>query len=210
MNKWIFMLPLMAVFAGCQKEIKVACVGDSITESACINNEATGGYPALLDSMLGDGYSVLNAGRGWATVSKCGDVPYWSRNEFHNVFAYQPDIIVIKLGTNDSKAKNWNTETFPVNLQALIDTFKQMPSHPKIYLCYPAKSYALHSDIRDSVIANGIIPAIQKVAEANKIQVIDLHSLLSNHPEVFADSIHPNNVGYRMIAEEVTKYIKKK
>lgn len=210
MKKLLYIIPIVALvlaFVGKKDEVKVACVGDSITEGAWIANEAADGYPSVLEKMLGNQYKVLNAGRGWATVSKMGDVPYWSRNEFHNVFAFQPDIIVIKLGTNDSKPRNWNSETFPKDLQALIDTFSTIPSHPKIILCYPAKSYARHSDIRDSVITSGIIPAIDKIAKANHLPVVDLHTALSNHPELYADSIHPREGGARIIATEIAKEI---
>jgi acyl-CoA thioesterase I len=212
MIKLLYIIPIAALtiaFIGKKDETKIACVGDSITEGAWIANEAADGYPSVLEKMLGNHYKVLNAGRGWATVSKMGDVPYWSRNEFHNVFAFRPDIIVIKLGTNDSKPRNWNAETFPKDLQALIDTFMSIPSHPEIILCYPAKSYARYSDIRDSVITSEIIPAIDKIAKVNHLPVVDLHTALSNHSELYADSIHPREGGARIIATEIAKEILK-
>jgi alpha-L-fucosidase 2 len=207
MKKILFLIPVLAIFFSCRETVRVACVGDSITEGACIANEATNSYPSQLQNILGSRYIVLNAGRGWATVNKKGDVPYWTRNEFHNVFAFKPNIVVIKLGTNDSKPNNWNAVEFQKSLQALIDTFKTMPSPPDLLLCLPSKAYAQNSDIRDTVIVSGIIPCIQKVASENKIQVVDLHTALSNKKELFPDGIHPNEAGYRIIAEEVAKEV---
>lgn len=207
MKKLILFLPALAILISCNQTVRVACIGDSITEGACIGNEAVNSYPSQLQQILGNKYDVLNAGRGWATMTKKGDVPYWTRNEFHNVFAFKPNIVVIKLGTNDSKPRNWNAVDFAQGLQNMIDTLKTLPSPPSILLCLPAKAYAHYSDIRDTIIVSGIIPCITRIANENKLQVVDLHTALSNKPELFPDSIHPNEKGYRIIAEEVAKEV---
>ena len=59
---------------GFKEPIRVACVGDSITEGA----GASGGnsYPSQLGKMLGEKWTVGNFGVSGTTMLKKGDSPY--------------------------------------------------------------------------------------------------------------------------------------
>lgn len=189
-------------------EIRIACIGDSITEGAGIHWQSRKSYPVQLDSILSKGYNVLNCGRSGATLLKKSNLPYWVCNEFYNVFAFEPNIIVIKLGTNDSKPFNWNEEAYLTDLQAMVDTLKTIPTRPEIYLCLPAPAFNHAWGISDSVIVAGVIPSIQKVAQNNNLTVIDLYTPLKEHVGFFPDSIHPNEEGARVMAEVVAGKIR--
>lgn len=190
-------------------EIKIACVGNSITEGAGIKWESRFGYPVILDSILGEGYSVLNCGRSATTMLKKGNFPYWTTNEFSNVFAFQPDIIVMKLGTNDTKPEHWNATDFKKDYQAMIDTFKTMPTNPKIFICLPVPVFEDKWGINDSTLQAGVLPAIHSIANANNLPVIDLFYAMNDHPQYFADGIHPDEKGAMVMAEAVGKVILK-
>jgi alpha-L-fucosidase 2 len=201
---------VFGVLASCShpvSEIKIACVGNSITEGAGIEKQSNYSYPVFLDNILGAGYSVLNCGRSAATMLKNGNLPYWYTNEFSNVFAFQPDMIVIKLGTNDTKLSNWNQGNFMKDYQAMIDTFQTIPTKPKIFICLPVPVYEDKWTINDSTLQAGVLPAIRGVARANNLPLIDLFSALSNHPEYFPDGIHPDEKGAKLMAETVAKTI---
>ena len=207
-----FLLILVVVFASfvvARREIKIACVGDSITEGATIRWQSKSSYPVRLDSILGKHYTVLNCGRSAATMLKKGDLPYWICNEFSNVFAFQPDIIVIKLGTNDTKPQNWNAENFKNDCQAMLDTFRTIPTKPKIFVCLPVPVYKTMWGINDSTLQKGVIPILQNLAKANNAEIIDLYTPLSNHAEFFPDKIHPNEAGAKLMAEVIAQAIKK-
>jgi acyl-CoA thioesterase-1 len=191
------------------KEVKVACVGDSITEGAGIFWKSKDSYPIVLDKLLPENYSVLNCGKSAATILRDSDKPYWTCLEYSNIFAFRPDVIIIKLGTNDSKTQNWNEEEFYIDYQALIDTFKTIPGDPEIYLCSPVPAYNGAWNIRDSVILNGIIPAVRKIAERNALTLIDLYPVLDGAPELFPDGIHPNEEGAAIMAKTIAPYILK-
>ena len=210
MYKTAFLFAAILIVSSCseKKEVKIACIGDSITEGARIYWQSKNSYPVQLDSILGPGYSVLNAGRSGATLLKESNLPYWICNEFSNVFAYEPDIIVIKLGTDDSKPFNWNEDNFLKDLQSMVDTMNSIPGKPEIYLCLPAPAFNHAWGINDSVIVNGVIPAIEKIAELNTLQIIDLYKPLIDHVEFFPDSIHPNEEGAVTIANLVAKNLK--
>jgi alpha-L-fucosidase 2 len=142
-------------------------------------------------------------------MNRNGDFPYWTAKEFSNVFAALPDIIVIKLGTNDTKPENWNAVDFMNSFQAMIDTFNTIASKPKIFLCYPVPVYEIRWGINDSTIVAGVFPAIDKLAVRNSLSVIDLYHGLQNQIVNFPDGIHPNEQGAvniaRLIADELLK-----
>src|SRR4051812_7771397 len=87
-------------------KIKVACVGDSITFGAGIKDRDKNSYPAQLQGLLGSGYEVKNFGVSGATLLKEGDKPYWKEKAFEAAKKFEPNIVIIKLGTNDSKPQN--------------------------------------------------------------------------------------------------------
>jgi alpha-L-fucosidase 2 len=183
-------------------------VGDSITEGYGLAVQSKTGYPVALDSILGSGYTVLNSGRSATTLQKKGDFPYWICKEFSNVFAFNPDIIVIKLGTNDTKPYNWQADRYEEDYQALIDTFRTIPANPRIYLCLPVPVFKTKWGINDSTVVNGVIPIIEKLAEANHLPVIDLYHPMLAQGANFPDSIHPNEQAAKVMAEIIAKKIK--
>jgi acyl-CoA thioesterase-1 len=203
-----FLLSL-ALFSCSTRPVKVVCVGDSITEGSGLEVESKTAYPVALGKLLGADYTVLNFGRSATTMNRNGDFPYWIAKEFSNVFAALPDIIVIKLGTNDTKPENWNANDFRNSFQAMIDTFNTIASKPKIFLCYPVPVYEIKWGINDSTVTAGVIPAIDKLAARNNLPVIDLYHGLQNQIVNFPDGIHPNEQGAaniaKLIAEELLK-----
>lgn len=205
--KPIFFSFILLIFTSCSNNTKVACVGDSITEGYGLAWQSKTAYPVVLDSLLGGSYSVLNFGRSATTLRKKGDFPYWSCKEFYDVFAYQPDIIIIQLGTNDTKTQNWDAPSFAKDYQALIDTFKTIQSKPKIYVCLPVPVFHTKWTINDSVMTEGVIPIIKKIAEENNLSIIDLHQKMRGQGENFFDGIHPNEKGARIMAEVIAQYL---
>jgi acyl-CoA thioesterase I len=204
-------LLLSLVFVCCtetKKEIKIVCIGDSITDGAGTQNQSTSAYPAVLSKLLGPDYSVVNSGRGGATMLRQSDSPFWVRKEFSNVFAVQPDIVVIKLGTNDSKDQNWNATRYAADYQAMIDTLRTMQSNPEIFLCSPVPAYNRAWNINDSVIRFELIPLVTELAAKNGLTVIDLYTPLSGKSKLFPDGIHPNEEGAELIARAVAGSIR--
>ena len=128
-------------------------------------------------------------------------VPYYVRT----------NIVVIKLGTNDSKTHNWvHKAEFGKDLQTMVDSLKALPSKPKIYLCSPIPAFKPSWTINDSVIVNGEIPVIKKVAKKNKCGFIDLHSKYTFVDLMLDDGIHPNGKGAVKMAEIIYEAISEK
>lgn len=190
--------------------IRVACIGNSITDGHGIDMAPAYGYPAMLQKKLGQDYWVKNFGVSARTMLNKGDYPYMNEQAWRDALAFQPDIVVIKLGTNDSKPENWkyNAE-FRQDLEQMIFTLRPdlqqyasmpankakkamakalakaaktgaAPSKPQIFLCTPIPAFKSTWNINDSVIVNGIIPIQQEVAAKYGLKVIDLHTLFAN------------------------------
>ncbi len=206
LSQWLKDVPLPA-----EKDVKVACIGNSITDGHGIDMAEQLSYPALLRKHLGKGYEVRNFGVSSRTLCSGGDRPYIREMAWRDAQAYNPDIVVIKLGTNDTKAQNLQVaqRDFAKDYQAMIDTLKALPSKPKIYLCTPIPAFKDTWSINDSVIVNLEIPAIQRLAKKNKLRVIDLHSLFADQSaNMQRDGIHPNEKGAARLAELVADALK--
>ena len=188
--------------------VRVACIGNSITFGAGIRNRSRDSYPSVLARMLGDSYWVKNFGVSARTMLNKGDHPYMNEPAYKNALAFNPNIVVIKLGTNDSKSFNWKYKAdFMKDAQNMINAFKGLPSQPKIYLCYPSKAYLTGDGINDDIISKEIIPMIKKLAKKNGLSVIDLHTAMDGMPELFPDRIHPNEKGAQVMAKAVYQSI---
>jgi acyl-CoA thioesterase I len=55
---------------------------------------------------------------------------------------FAPDIVIIFLGTNDTKPQNWRYQAdFSGDLQGLVRHFAVLSSKPKIWICIPTPIY---------------------------------------------------------------------
>lgn len=188
--------------------VKVACIGNSITYGSGIPDRSRDSYPAQLGRMLGDKWIVKNFGVSGRTMLKKGDFPYWKEEAWAEAKAFLPDVVIIKLGTNDSKPQNWKfANEFFADSRAMVRELKGLSSHPIIYLCRPLPAYASKWGISDSVIVHGVIPAVDRLVKEEKLQVIDLYSALTGYANLFPDQIHPNAEGAGLMAKYICKQL---
>ncbi|MDD2560353.1 MAG: GDSL-type esterase/lipase family protein, partial [Bacteroidales bacterium] len=160
-----------------EKTIKVACVGNSITQGAAIANMQRDSYPGLLGQMLGAAYEVRNYGFSGRTLLNKGDRPYMKEQLFQDALAFEPDIVTIKLGTNDTKPFNWvHHHEFMHDLEQMVNAFSQLDSKPQIWLCYPVPAFHYDWGINDTIIRDQVIPYIRRVAQKYDLNTIDLYT----------------------------------
>jgi acyl-CoA thioesterase I len=179
--------------------IRVACVGDSITY---------GGYPVSLQNMLGYAYEVKNFGVCGATVSQNSTVPYMSQPEFEEALEFEPDIVVVMLGTNDANPKiAYNEENFASDYTQLIQSFKSLQGLQKIWLVRSPPIFTTESAYNNTYLSVTVIPQIDALADQLKLPTIDVNSACVYYSEYFSDGIHPNNEGSTLIAENVYEAI---
>ena len=209
--------------------IRVACIGNSITDGHGIDMATQYGYPAELQKKLGNGYWVKNFGVSARTMLNKGDYPYMNEMAWQDALAFKPDVVIIKLGTNDSKPYNWqHNSEFRQDLEQMVTTLcpalaqpakkgkknksqkSQVSSQkPQIFLCTPIPAFKSTWDINDSVIVNGIIPIQKEVAQKYGLRIIDLHTHYANDGDkMLTDGIHPDGKGAQRLAEIIAGEIK--
>jgi acyl-CoA thioesterase I len=192
-------------------QIKVACVGDSITFGFTILNHEEKSYPARLNRLLSEDWTVENFGVIGATMLKNGDIPYWKQKAFIDSKNFNPDVVIIMLGTNDTKPQNWKFKNeYIADYTVMINEFRALSSKPYIFICLPVPALTKIWGISDSIIREEIIPMIKLLGKKNNVPVIDLYQPLSNHKEWFTDKIHPNAAGTEEMAKLINSELLKK
>ena len=186
--------------------VKVACVGDSITQGVGAQNGKS--YPAQLQALLGEGYKVGNFGVSGRTLLAKGDFPYRKEKKYEAALAMEPDIVVIMLGTNDTKPQNWKFEAeFDADYRELVKSFQTLKSKPKVFVCRPVPvpgkgNYGINEENIQKEI-----PRVDALAKELGCGVIDMHAALEKFPEMLPDRVHPNTAGAGEMAKAAAKAI---
>ncbi|XHH08926.1 MAG: GDSL-type esterase/lipase family protein [Candidatus Bathyarchaeia archaeon] len=197
-------LGLTALFLSApnEGEIRVACVGDSITEGS--------NYVADLSKQLGGNYSVGNFGVGLASVSLATTKPYMNQPVFSQAKDFEPDKVVIMLGTND--AITWyqpNIGNFSSDYKQLIKSFQELPSKPQIYLVVPPPIFNDSLGPNSTILVEQIIPQIRQIAAETGLPLIDFYDEMEAHPEYSSDGVHLTVAGSRFVADKIFEDIKR-
>jgi lysophospholipase L1-like esterase len=178
------------------KQIRVACVGDSITEGS--------GYPFQLHLMLGSNYVVGNFGVSGSTVSLDSTKPYMNESKFKEALDFNPDIVVIMLGTNDANTEVTPNETdVDADYSQLISAFQQLDGKQLIWIAKSPPIFPNTSNYSNTILTTNVLPQIDNLADEMNLPTVDIYSILSDHSEYFADGIHPTRDGAALIATNV-------
>ncbi|MFI3261500.1 MAG: GDSL-type esterase/lipase family protein [Rikenellaceae bacterium] len=200
----MFAMPLFS-------QTKVACIGNSITFGTGVVNRELNSYPAQLQGYLGEVYEIANFGVSGTTVLLKGDKPYMETEQFKKSLEFNPDIIFIKLGTNDSKEHNIKyIENFKNDYQALINSYLELNPKVRIILVTPVRCYITEGDkINDTKIREKIVPEIEKLAYDNVLEIFDSYYIFGEDyvQSLFPDKIHPSSNGTGIMAANFYRYL---
>ena len=176
--------------------VRVACIGDSITQGAGADNGKS--WPEQLQGLLGKSWQVMNFGLGGRTLLKQGDYPYWKEPIYQDALNSKPDVVIIMLGTNDTKPQNWKHEAeFAADYREFVQSFQALASRPRIYVCRPCPAPVTkpgEGDINEAGVLE-LIKRIDALAAEMKLGVIDMHAALADKLQMLPDHVHPNNDG---------------
>jgi len=197
------LIALLLLAAPQADKTRVACVGDSITFGACVADREKNCYPVVLGGLLGDKYDVRNFGVSGATLLKKGDLPWWNVDAYKNATDFNPNVVVIKLGSNDTKPQNWkNKADFESDYQELINNFKSLSAKPTVWIALPVPVLKENFGINKKGVDEQQL-MILKVAKDESCGVIDLYKAVATKDLFDQDGIHPNAAGAKRIAETV-------
>lgn len=190
-----------------QDKIKVACVGNSITYGSGVAERDKNAYPVRLQQMLGDAYEVGNFGKPGATLLNKGHRPYTQQQEYKDALAFAGDIVVIHLGINDTDPRNWPNyrDEFIGDYRSLMQSFREVNPKVRFLLARMTplsdRHWRFESGTRDW--HDEIQSAIECVAKAEGVQLIDFHEPLYPYPYLLEDAVHPNAEGAAILAKTV-------
>lgn len=186
---------------------KVACVGDSVTFGAGIEDRESASYPQQLQQLLGADYEVANFGFSGATMLKNGHKPYWDKNVFKESQEFAPDIVVIHLGLNDQGNNNWpqHKDEFEEDYLDMIAVYQNLPSKPEIFICKMTPTFSGHHWFEEGMRESfkEVQSKIEAIAKRADVKLVNLHEPLYRFPEYFPDNLHPTKEGAAIIAQKV-------
>ena len=200
-------------------DIKIACIGDSITEGVGLAEDETAlySYPADLKHIL-NAQEVINMGKGGTSISY-----YW--DSFLSITEKIPedtDIILVLGGVNDCYSGNRNNMgnqtdlergTFYGDTNFLMQDLKERYPDSSILFITPLPTVTSTSYLTflpDMLSLSLYAAVIREMGEKNEIPVFDLYSegfLDSDDEDVMNnfmyDGVHPNAKGYYILAEHI-------
>ncbi len=208
MKRFILLFSLILSFECYAQKIKVACVGNSITYGANVQDREQNCYPAQLQECLGEEYEVRNFGVSGTTALKEGLYSYQKTDAYKHSLEWNPDIVLIKLGTNDANERNdrWRGD-FEKDYASLVASYAALPSSPRIILLTPVRCFLPTNQERE--LTGKILPVINKTAYENGYEVINLHNLFGDkwQKSIFPDKLHPSSTGMSAIAAKIYAYL---
>lgn len=205
-------LLLIALFASlatfARSPIRIAFLGNSITQGPGRDNP--GSYPLQVGALLGDSYEVKNFGVSGRTLLKKGDFPIWNEPQFQEAKDFTPDVLVIKLGTNDSKPQNWAHKADFVNdyLDLIAEFRTHMPADGKVYIVIPVPVTRENFGINPEVMNNEQRLMLYEIIQKSGAEAIDLYTPLMNKTELLPDGVHPNKEGLTIMANVIARRIR--
>ena len=185
---------------------RIAWVGDSITWGFTIVNRRKYSYPALLQQRLGADYEVRNFGQNDAAARFDADTPYVKKRVFQESLDWNPDIVLLMLGSNDTKKRNWDPEIFRRDYKRIVESYLKLPSQPRVILIAPIQIFQpMHIPLLGlytETMENGVRPAIREIAAEMGLELVDLVNLFTDS-KYMMDGVHPQREGARMLEEAI-------
>ncbi|UII18959.1 GDSL-type esterase/lipase family protein [Fulvivirga ligni] len=197
MSIWVVVVAISAA----QGQIRIVCVGNSITEGWGLRNSITESYPARLGAMLGPNYSVLNCGASGKTMFKNVADTYWTTGKLERAKDFQPDIVVIALGTNDGDSFRWkpHKQEFKGDYLSMMKAFREDGRDPIFILAHCPPLFA--SEDQNYNISQEVIPIIQQIESEEHTYSVDFYNELINDAKLFPDGVHPGVSGSVKMAQ---------
>ncbi len=185
------MASVTQIYVVAPKVVKVACVGDSITERS--------GYPFKLQMLLGVNYKVENFGVSGSTASVDSNISYMDQAAFQRALAFKPDFVIVMLGTNDANRATCYDDDISDDYTRLVTAFQNLQSKPEVVAVDSPPIYSTYSGYNNTFLAANIIPRINSVASELNIPTVDMYYAM-NSSGFFADGIHHNESGATVLA----------
>ena len=196
-------------------KIRIACIGDSITEGYGTADPISDCYPAVLQRKLGEDVEVRNFGISGFCVLDTADCPYLSTMQYQASLRFKPDIVIIMLGSNDSKIANFagHDNDFRRTYGELLTVYMDLPQRPDVYAVTSPTAWRKEGElywdymVSPEIIHERIVDMQKLTAGLLDVPVIDMHQMTQKMKKYFEDGVHPNTEGSKKIAEMIVERI---
>ena len=156
--------------------------------------------------MLGGEFEVRNFGYNDASARFDADTPYVNKRVYRESLSWNPDIVLLMLGTNDTKTRNWDPEIFRRDYRRIIESYRALPSAPRVILIAPIRIFLIFGKpllgLHPDTMEEGVRPVIRETALETGLELVDLKDLFSD-TRYCRDGVHPQKTGARMLAEAI-------
>lgn len=195
----------------------IACVGDSITRAAALEDGDS--YPEILNDLLGANYTTFNFGESGAAVTPYGKYQkaYKEYEGYANSLESNADIIVIMLGTNDSKGWEYSPLDFSISefkkiYTDLIDSYKKAFPDAVIYLVSVIPVRSDNTLSFDEACISKIFDAQMELAEELELPILDFYEIIDEtnpfeNGYYLSDGIHLTRKGTELLAQSVLQFL---
>jgi lysophospholipase L1-like esterase len=193
---------------------RVACVGDSVTYGAFLKDRARNCYPAQLQALLGDAYSVRNFGVDGHAVQESADHPYCKHANFSASGSFDPDVVLLMLGSNDARSRNWQgIEAFIRDYGVMVEHYLSLESAPRVVVLKPPAAFAVwgRRKLNYTIIGEAlgaIASKVREIAVEQGLPLVDINSATATRADVFPDGVHPDTDGARLIATTACEHLR--
>eukprot|EP01001_Neometanema_parovale_P007391 NODE_3697_length_1175_cov_40.188213_g3512_i0.p1 GENE.NODE_3697_length_1175_cov_40.188213_g3512_i0~~NODE_3697_length_1175_cov_40.188213_g3512_i0.p1 ORF type:complete len:228 (-),score=17.80 NODE_3697_length_1175_cov_40.188213_g3512_i0:133-816(-) len=187
--------------------LRLACLGDSLTEGVHGGGKP---YPTFLSQHLqAQGFNqveVRGFGHSGATLMYHTNLPYNRTREWRAILEYRPHIIVVLLGTNDSKRKYFMKAggrlSFVREMKYMLSQLRVLSSSPDIILGIPPPAYRPIDTIDQATIVSEIQPAIMSVGAELGFPTFSLQEPVIVR-SMMHDGVHLNPTGRRKMGAAI-------
>jgi lysophospholipase L1-like esterase len=150
---------------------------------------------------LGPRWDVRNFGYPGATVQKAGENSVWDQAALTAALDFDPDVVVLVFGTNDSRPETWRgAAAFEADYRALASVLAAGPARPRLFFAKPPPAFTGAGGVDAKLIAGEISARIDALARATGGTVIDLQDALKDGANLTLDGVHPDNEGAARLA----------
>ena len=197
---------------------RITFMGDSITQGALVQHNET--WVHVTNGILGNTFDCYNAGvsTGAAYTGTGYGTSYKGQNQFTYAQYNQADLVVMMLGTNDSKYIRDNTtlemftgerlegwhEKFITDYSALLDAVNFEGT--KLVLVLPPWNY-YSTEWTDETIRKKGEWIKEIAAKYDNAVVFDMYSVTKDHEDWFVDKLHPNPTGHQYMGEAFAEWL---
>ena len=185
---------------------RVACIVDSLTWGFTLVDPWRESYPALLQELLGADFTVRNFGCNGASVRADSYTSYAETSAFRSSLTWEPDIVLMMLGSNDCVPQEWDPVAFRRDYERIVASYRGLPSQPRLILIAPIRMFRVMGftfmDLSPETLEQGVRPAIKAIAADHGLEFVDLRDVIPDSRYCY-DGVHPQAEGTRLVAEAI-------